>query len=45
MDGYSISVAISNPPAKKVEVNRSDIRSLGGGAKEVGARGRGRTQV
>jgi len=41
-------VAISNPPAKKVEPSasaRSDVRSLGGGAKDVGARGRGRTQV
>jgi|LakMenE18May11ns_1017448.scaffolds.fasta_scaffold5916179_1 hypothetical protein len=45
IDGKAISVAISNPPAKKVEPSRSDVRSLGGGAKEVGARGRGRTQV
>ena len=47
VDGVPISVAISNPPAKKVEPNKSssDVRSLGGGAKEVGARGRGRTQV
>ncbi len=48
IDGHAISVAISNPPAKKIEPSasaRSDVRSLGGGAKDVGARGRGRTQV
>ena len=47
-----VSVAISNPPDRRTslisdnkEHSSSFVQSLGGGAKEVGARGRGRTQV
>ncbi|KAL0271899.1 UNVERIFIED_CONTAM: hypothetical protein PYX00_005061 [Menopon gallinae] len=40
-----ISVAISNPPSRKTEMLTPQINSLGGGAKQMGPRGRGRTQL
>lgn len=44
-----ISVAISNPPGRKTEstslLPQKSISSLGGGPKETGPRGRGRTQI
>lgn len=39
-----ISVAISNPPGRKAD-NTPAVSSLGGGKKETGPRGRGRTQI
>ncbi|XP_071448809.1 squamous cell carcinoma antigen recognized by T-cells 3-like [Hetaerina americana] len=47
LEGHTISVAISKPPERKPTMSNPSqgILSLGGGAKEVGARGRGRTQV
>lgn len=52
MGDRTVSVAISNPPDRRTslipehpEASTSFVQSLGGGAKEVGARGRGRTQV
>ncbi|XP_046385900.1 squamous cell carcinoma antigen recognized by T-cells 3 [Ischnura elegans] len=47
IDGHTISVAISKPPERKQSMFNPNqgILSLGGGSKEVGARGRGRTQV
>jgi hypothetical protein len=47
IDGKEISVAISNPPAKKsTDPVREEVRSLGGGARDAaGSRGRGRSQV
>ena len=46
LDGKQISVAISNPPAKKgAESAKDEPRSLGGGHRDAGARGRGRSQV
>ena len=46
VDGKPISVAISNPPAKKgSEPAKAEPRSLGGGLRDAGSRGRGRSQV
>ena len=44
LDGKAISVAISNPPAKKPD-HQLEVRSLGGGFRDAGSRGRGRSQV
>lgn len=41
-----ISVAISNPPERKQETSLlKSVQSLGGGPKDAGPRGRGRTQI
>ena len=48
IEGYTISVAISEPPARKQVEPVSVSKSLGGGggsAQPVGPRGRGRTQL
>ncbi|KAK3927289.1 Squamous cell carcinoma antigen recognized by T-cells 3 [Frankliniella fusca] len=52
MGGRTVSVALSNPPdrrtsllAEQNEPSTSSVQSLGGGLKDVGPRGRGRTQV
>lgn len=47
IEDKQISVAISNPPARKAEgMNEiKSILSLGGGPKETGPRGRSKTQI
>ena len=49
MENKQISVAISNPPERKGETSllqqNKGVVSLGGGPKEMGPRGRSKTQI